>query len=72
MSEVGDAGTEVWECMGAATWWVEGREGARAVRWGTGGSVGAWRLPVWFCRVKGEAQPESRPQRRDAALFFQV
>lgn len=26
----GDAGAEVWECVGAAMCWVEGREGARA------------------------------------------
>lgn len=29
---------------------------------GTGGGAGAWRRPVGFCRITGEAGPERRPQ----------
>lgn len=39
MSKVGDAGAEVWECVGAATWWAEGGCQGRAVGhgWQRGG-----------------------------------
>lgn len=78
MSEVGhgDRWSEVtlelkcgnaWEQPRAG--WKEGRVPGPAVG-GTGGGAGAWRRPVRFCRIRGEAGPERRPQGRDAALFF--
>lgn len=65
----GDAGAEVWECVGAAMCWVEGREGCQGPRWEALGGAGAWRRPVRFCRIRGEAGLRGEATGRDAALF---